>query len=271
VPHRIHLVVALVAVLLVAALVVVLLGLRAGPDESNATPTPTPTPTPTGSGMTTAVASPTYSPTDTYGSPEPGLAQGEVRTGTGGGSTGPADLPVGYPRTEAGAVSAATNYLVWMNSLKIVDKTTADAMAAASASDDATRRALVESFDQLRTGMGDLTTDEEQPSRGAYAVASYRPSEATVYVWAPEVTTSGGQVDHAWSIDAIDLVWASGDWKLVGGLISRAGAAAVDPANPEGNPTPSEKHAILQRTPADPGEITDSADQTWFEYADAAR
>lgn len=264
-PHRIRLVVALVAVLLVAALVVVLLSLRSGPTEPDGTPTPT------RSGMTTAVASPTYSPTDAYGSPEPGLAQGEVRTGTGGGTTGPAELPVGYPRTETGAVSAATNYLVWMNSLRIVDKTTADAMAAATASDDPTRRALVESFDQLRTGMDDLTADEEQPNRGAYAVAFYSPARATVYVWAPEVTSSDGQVDHAWSIDVIDLMWASGDWKLDGGLIARAGAAAVDPANPEGNPTPSEKHAILERTPADPGEIADSADQTWFEYADAAR
>lgn len=264
-PHRIRLVVALVAVLLAAALVVVLLSLRSGSTDPSATPAPAAT------GMTTAEASPTYSPTDAYGSPEPGLAQGEVRTGMGGETTGPADLPVGYTRTEAGAVSAATNYLVWMNSLRIVDKTTADAMAAASASDDSTRQALVESFDQLRTGMGELTTDEEQPNRGAFAVASYSSSRATVYVWAPEVTTSGGQIDHAWSIDAVDLVWASGDWKLDGRLIARTGAAAVDPADPEGNPTPSEKHAILQRTPADPGEIADSADQTWFEYADAAR
>ena len=32
-----------------------------------------------------------------------------------------------------------------------------------------------------------------------------------------------------------------------------------------------EKHSILRRTPADPGDITDSADQTWFEYANAPR
>ena len=36
--------------------------------------------------------------------------------------TGPAGLPLGYAHDQTGAVNAATNYLMWMNSLKIVDK-----------------------------------------------------------------------------------------------------------------------------------------------------
>jgi hypothetical protein len=68
----------------------------------------------------------------------------------------------------------------------------------------------------------------------------------------------------------IPLTWTE-DWKLDGALISRIGGAAIEPANPTGNPKPSEKQDILSRTPADSGEITDSAEQSWFEYANAAR
>ena len=71
--------------------------------------------------------------------------------------TGPAGLPLGYDHTETGAVEAATNYLTWMNSLRIKDKTTADAMAEATAADEKTRNAMIESFDQLRTGLDDVS------------------------------------------------------------------------------------------------------------------
>ena len=98
--------------------------------------------------------------------------------GEGGAEVGPAGLPLRYARDEAGAVSAATNYLMWMNSLKIVDKESADAMAARSAADEATRTALIESFDSIRSGLGDLTADQPEPARGAYAVASYSESRA---------------------------------------------------------------------------------------------
>jgi hypothetical protein len=169
-------------------------------------------------------------------------------------------------------VNAATNYLIWMNSLKIADKATADAMAASAAADDATREALIDSFDGVRSGLGDLTKDEPEPARGAYAIAKYSQNSALVYIWAPEVTSdAAGQTDHLWAIDAIKLVWANGDWKLDGGLIARTGGAAVDPVDPAGNPSAEEKHSILRRPPADPGVITDSADQIWFEYANAPR
>ena len=212
----------------------------------------------------------TYEPTDQYGSPEPGLPRGEVVAGDGGSRTGPAGLPLGYSRDQVGAVSAATNYVIWMNSLKITDKNSADAMATATATDPATQRALVKSFDLLRSGMQDMAVDQPEPARGAYAVASYSASRALVYVWAPEVMTDGsGQTEHLWAIDAVPLAWSSGDWKLDGALIAKTGAAAIDPADPTGNPTPAEKHSILRRTPADPGEISDTAEQSWFEYANA--
>lgn len=268
-PNRARRTAVLVTVLVVVAAVVAVVAFCLG-RASDATPPPgtSSMSTPT----LTATLAPTYSPTDVYGSPEPGLARGPVASGRGGRSTGPAGLPLGYDRTPDGAASAASNYLSWMNSLRIVDAGTADAMAGAAASDARTKAALVQSFNALRSGMTGLTADEEQVNRGAYAVASYSAARAVVYIWAPEVTTdSSGETDHVWSIDAVALVWASDDWKLDGGLVSRSGAAAVDPSDPAGNPTAAEKHSILVRTPADPGAINDSADQTWLEYADAAR
>jgi hypothetical protein len=62
-----------------------------------------------------------------------------------------------------------------------------------------------------------------------------------------------------------------GDWKLNKALIAKTGGAAVEPNNPAGNTTAEEKHSILTRTPADPGEIADSAEESWFEYSNAPR
>jgi hypothetical protein len=214
---------------------------------------------------------PSSSPSQTATSTAPGLALGKAYAGTGGRSTGPGGLPLGYDHTEAGAATAATNYLMWLNSIRITDKSTADAMATAAAADAATRTALVHTSDETRSGMGDLRADQLEPARGAYAVAHYADDQATIYIWAPEVTTdSGGTTDQLWAINAVQVVWASGDWKLDHQLIAQTGGAAVDPADPAGNPTAAEKRSILSRIPADPGEITDTADQTWFEYANAA-
>lgn len=232
---------------------------------------PTTLPSSNGSpGTSGSSPAPRYEPTDQNGSPEPEVPRGDAVAGEGGSKTGPAQLPLGYAHDQTGAVNAATNYLMWMNSLRIADKGTADEMAAATAADAHTRTAMVTSFDMLRSGVQDMTADQPQPARGAYAVASYSANRAVVYVWSPEVMTdSNGQTEHLWAIDAVALVWAAGDWKLDGALIAKTGAAAVDPADPLGNPTASEKHSILGRTPADPGEITDTAVQSWFEYANA--
>jgi hypothetical protein len=214
--------------------------------------------------------SPSYQPTDQYGSPEPALPQGEAEAGAGGTTEGPAGLPLGYSHDETGAVNAATNYLMWMNSLKITDKNTADSLAAATAVNEKTRRALVESFDTLRSGMAGMTADQHYPARGAFAVANYTSDRALVYVWSPEVITEAtGRTEHVWGMAGITVVWTDNDWKLDGALINKVGAAAVDPADPAGDPSAAEKHSILSRTPADPGEITDTSDQSWFEYANA--
>lgn len=235
-----------------------------------APPGPITSPTSAPPTSTGGAPSPTYSPTDQNGSPEPALPKGPATAGAGGNTAGPAGLPVGYTRDRTGAVNAATNYLMWMNSIRIADKKTADEMAGSAGADQATRTALINSFDMLRSGMENITANQPEPARGAYAIADYSDSRAMIYIWSPEVTTdASGQTDNLWALDAVALVWASGDWKLDKLLINRTGGAAVEPSDPTGKPSAEEKHSILARTPADPGEITDSAQQSWFEYSNA--
>ena len=253
-----------VAIIITVA-VLVIVGVVVGALLLNRTPPPVePSPVPASD-----TPSPSYEPTDQYGSPEPGLPRGQATAGGGGTTTGPADLPLGYSHDETGAVNAATNYLMWMNSLRITDKKTADQLAAATAADSATQQAMVESFDTLRSGMQKMSMSSPEPARGAYAIADSSNDRALVYVWYPVVTDTSGEIEDWWGIDAVTLVWSNGDWKLKDALITRTGVAAVDPADPSGNPTAEEKHSILSRTPADPGEITDTADQSWFEYSNA--
>jgi hypothetical protein len=204
--------------------------------------------------------------------PRPALSRGKATAGMGGRTKGPDGLPLGYDHNETGAATAATNYLMWMNSIRITDKAATDAMASAAAADATTRAALIRSADETRSGMDDLTADQLQPARGAYAVRHFSDNQATIYIWAPEVTTDkSGTTNQLWAIDAVQVVWTNGDWKLDHQLIAQTGGAAVDPADPAGNPSAAEKRSILSRIPADPGGITDSADQTWLEYANAAR
>ena len=263
-PRRTAAIAVVVVVLLVIVGVVAYLAGRAGQNVAPSTPPTASATAPSGP------TSPRYTPTTDEGSPQAGLARGVVSAGQGGTTAGPSNLPLGYPQDENGAVAAATNYLIWMNSIKITDKEQADAMADTAAADASTRSALVQSFDELRTGMESLKADQPEPARGAYAIANYAAGRATIYIWAPEVTTDTDNVtDHLWGVDSVRLVWASGDWKLDGALIAQTGGAAVDPTNPAGNPTAAEKASILSRTPADPGEITDTASQTWTEYANA--
>lgn len=261
-------------IIVIAALVITVAAVSVGLfalTRATLSPLPSMAPSPGGPQTTTGASpSPAFEPTDPSGSPESGLPRGEALAGKGGSKTGPAGLPVGYGHDEAGAVNAATNYLIWMNSLRIADKDVADGMAAATAADPKTETALVESFDLLRSGMEELTRNQPEPARGAYAVASYTAGRALVYVWLPEVTTHvDGQTDHLWAIDAVQLVWSNGDWKLDAALITKSGAAAVDPTDPAGNPTGAEKQSILRQAPTEPDEITDTADQSWFEYANA--
>lgn len=255
------------AVIVVALLAVVgVLAFQLGQRDS-ASPSPTGTSQPDSPGASSSAPRASDDPTVPD---EPGLPTGPARAGGGGQESGPSDLPLGYSHDRAGAAQAATNYLMWMTSIRVADKKSADIMASAAAADAPTRAAVIKSLDVMRSGLENVKRLQAQPARGAYAVAGYTSSKARIYIWAPLVTTdTSGSTTTLWGISEIRLTWADGDWRLDQTLISREGGAAVDPSDPDGNPTAAEKQSILSRTPADPGEITDSADQSWFEYANA--
>ena len=130
---------------------------------------------------------------------------------------------------------------------------------------------MIESFDELRTGLEDVTDAETEPARGAYAVAEYELVRRPIYVWAPTSSPTPVKPTHLWGISEIRLVWRRTTGSSTGHLSAGSAAAAVDPPTRRATRAPSEKQSILSRTPADPGEITDSAEQEWFEYANAAR
>jgi opacity protein-like surface antigen len=187
-----------IAAVLAALAVVAMIAAAAyqlGHDTSGAGPSGTGTSStaPSGFSPSPAPASPST------GSSQPGLPQGPARAGEGGRMTGPAGLPLGYDHTDTGAIQAATNYLTWMNSIRIKDKTTADAMAKATAVDESTRTAMVDSFDELRTGLDHVSNSQTEVTRGAYAVPEFGPARASVYIWAPYVLTdTSGKTVTAW-------------------------------------------------------------------------
>ena len=185
--------------------------------------------------------------------------------------TGPAGLPLGYDHTETGAVQAATNYLTWMNSIRIKDKPTADAMAKATAADQQTSTAMIESFDLLRTGLDNVTEAQTEPPRGAYATPQYDGTSASIYMWAPDIFTESGETTDLWSIFEIRLNWVRWGLEATEGIGQSRRRRGRRPAGSRRQPLGRGEESILSRTPADPGEITDSADQEWFEYANAAR
>src|SRR3954453_9365685 len=174
-PNPTRTIIAVLAALIVVAVIAVV-AYQLG---QHTTGGPAPSPTPGSSTVASGSSPPPAPASPSTGSSQPGLPQGPARAGEGGHMTGPAGLPLGYDHTETGAVEAATNYLTWMTSLRIKDKTTADAMATATASVDSTRAAMIESFDLLRTGLEDVTKAETDPARGAYAVAGYEPATAS--------------------------------------------------------------------------------------------
>jgi len=148
---------------------------------------------------------------------------------------------VGWPRSRAGAVAAATGYLTGVSSRPYLR-------------DPATRRRIVRAIvapDQVGivlsqaggSGTVDRGEGDGRPSAAAlaaptssawryvpvgYRVDSYKPGQATIDVWAVQVTAAVGSAavpaTGVWGTTTVPLVWAAGDWKLdVAGMRGHAG------------------------------------------------
>jgi len=192
----------------------------------------------------------------------------EVSAARTGGLQLVAGVPVGYSHTEAGAISAATNYAIAYGGpamfvpakrRAIVDATTDPVVwAAQQAQQGALYSATADKFglDQQGrpTAPGVEFVARELPV-GARLVA-YTPDTAVVAVWEDGLVGLAGMgttrpVQEGWGTTTVTLRWAAGDWKWTAGSF-----------------TPGPTPITGVQTPSDPQTIADAVDQfAGFSYA----
>lgn len=151
-----------------------------------------------------------------------------------------ADVPVGYQPTEAGAVDAATNYLVALNSPLVLQPERIRAAEAVMAA-PAYRDQLVAAGDANLRAMNAAYGVAAAAGRGVQVVIRYVPiafhldsydgQHAAVSVWAVWVLAEAGVLapQQHWLVSTILLEWLAGDWKVTAAS-SRQGPV---PASPE--------------------------------------
>ncbi len=127
-------------------------------------------------------------------------------------------VPLGYSRTERGAVEAATNFSRVLSAVPndvTAYLAAADTMAAPEYQADA-RRLARNAFTFLTERYGPGGSFMFAPLR--YRVASYSDAEATISVWGVTLATGDktGGIEESWLTGTLDLVWVDGDWRISG-------------------------------------------------------
>ncbi len=163
------------------------------------------------------------------------------------GSTVVAGVPVGSPRTRAGAEAAAANYLAAYGSEAMYDPDARAAIVAAIAApadQDDLMSQLDESFGLAGQAYGLDATGA--PAEGlefvartvpvGVRIASFRANRAVVDVWAVSVVGLAGEnatkpITEAWNTATVTLRWTADDWKW-DSLIQRVGPTPVSGLQP---------------------------------------
>jgi hypothetical protein len=181
----------------------------------------------------------------------PAAVPGPVRTVAlpQGATRVEAAVPVGYQQTEAGAVDAATNYLVALNSRLVLEPERirqAEAVMAAPAYRDQ----LLAAGDANLRAMNAAYGVAAAASRGLQVVIRYVPiafhldsydgRHAAVSVWAVWVLAEAGILapQQHWLVSTILLEWLAGDWKVTaassrpGPVPSSPEQQVLDPSSP---------------------------------------
>lgn len=144
-------------------------------------------------------------------------AAGPGPTATAGG------VPVGYARTEDGAVAAATTLLAALGGRVLVDpaprKAALDAVALSSARAAVETQLRVDPAGAQAAGLTAALADGSLVARTIPAgsrLASYTADAATVEVWAVALlgTRTLNRVTARWNTTTVELQWDSGDWKI---------------------------------------------------------
>jgi hypothetical protein len=188
-----------------------------------------------------------------------GVAAAPTATGAATTKVGPrrvvAEVPVGYVRSEQGAVAAATNYATTLSGSLVLDparrRRAIDVIAAPEA-----RKALQQSFDQTVPLIAKgLRVTEGADAAGkvvlwaipaGWRVDQYDGSTARVAIWATGVggAINGTPVQEAWGTTTIRLRWVGGDWKELGATTTPGPAPIAD----EQTPTPASELVPTART-----------------------
>ena len=157
------------------------------------------------------------------GAQSPG-AQPQVPAIPGAGPTRTIDgVPVGYTRSKAGAVAAATNYTAVLSSPVVFDEgrrkraiaVLADPAAAAGLQASTAKSAsLLATALRLPAGSGGAGA-LLRAIPVAYKVDRYDENAATVSIWQTSLggSTNGAPIQQSWGITTVDLRWVGGDWK----------------------------------------------------------
>lgn len=155
-------------------------------------------------------------------------------------------VPVGYQRTQAGAVSAATNYLVAFTQPRmfqpLVRGQVLTVLAGPARAPDLIRsvnpgmdRAAETLQVDPNTGTSSMGQLVSRLVPVGYKVVSYSDSRARIAIWCTSLAGVAGAdssmpVVTAWATDTVDLEW-DGDWKWAG-FVEAQGPTPVGTVNP---------------------------------------
>lgn len=126
-------------------------------------------------------------------------------------------VPVGYVRTEEGAVAAAAAFARQMSEVEGDDnnyRQTLLTLAAPQWRSDAEEIAK-NTMDFIREQYGDDASAEYSPLR--YRIVTCSSSSCTVQVWGVTVVSSPShQLKESWSTIGLTLEWVNEDWRVAG-------------------------------------------------------
>jgi hypothetical protein len=201
--------------------------------------------TPAAPGVTTPAAG---AGTSTPATAVPGTAQasgervwsGRIRGGL---------VPVGWARSEAGAVGAATNYTAVLSSEALFDaakrRLAVEAIAAPEARArlqrelDATARTVAEALTRGAGAKAGAALDPDKvifqtiPVR--YRVERYDGARARIAIWTTGVggyQDSSLPVQEAWGVTTVELKWIDKDWKETSATVQDGPVPVADDTPP---------------------------------------
>jgi hypothetical protein len=160
------------------------------------------------------------------------------------------DIPVGFARTQAGAVAAATEYVSTIGDKRAFNREWRE-RAYRTISDPAVADELLASVEQSyervdgELGLGDAAAYDGSVLAVTvpvgYRVDAFDQDRATVTVWAAGWLTrlTGRQLPLRAQTSTMELVWLDGDWKLTE-------VTGIEPLDPPGIAAPVDAQTLAE-------------------------